>query len=120
MLSDTGFDAGESFQAIYALSGDVFSAWDGALSADLNSFSETEREELDRTALLRVQDAWESRKAGAGDEAAALVEAADPDGSGQTWRLLYVSALMDGPKVPASVRREISNIPAAEVLKDIL
>ena len=96
----------ESYQAVYTLSRDMNSAWE-TLSADLAGFPETERKALDETALSLLKANWEAVRAGAGEEAAAF---AGSDES-SLWRLAAVTFQVNGPRVPASLRKKIASLP---------
>ena len=109
-LSDADLGKEESYQAIYALSGDVSAAWN-VLSGDLSALEGGQRDAAGKAALSVLKDSWESVRQGAGEDAAAQAQDAGADGAA-AWKLLYVTGLMNGPKVPASLRKALSALPA--------
>ena len=109
-LSEANLGSEEGYQAIYALTGDASAAWEASLSGDLSALSEAERAKADAAVLALLTESWESRQAGAGDRAAQLCG----EGPAAAWKLLYVSGLMNGPKVPASLRKTLSGLSDGE------
>lgn len=96
----------ESYQAVYALSRDMNSAWE-TLSADLATIPETGRKALDETVLSLLKANREAVRAGAGEEAEAFA------GSDEStlWRLAAVTFQVNGPRVSASLRKKIASLP---------
>ena len=109
-LTDADLGSEDSYQAVYALSGDTDAAWRGMLSGDLDSLGEEERKALDAAAEVLLKESWESRAAGGGERA----ELACRDNPAAVWKLLYISGLMNGPKVPAGVRKAVTALPGEE------
>ena len=104
-VADAGLGSDDSYQAIYTLSKDIRDAWDTA-SADLDALTEEERQTVDETVAGLLQDNWEATRTGAGEDAAAFA-----GGDREiTWKLMTVSSLMNGPKVPASLRKKITGL----------
>ena len=110
-LADADLGTEESYQAIYALSGDVSAAWD-VLSGDLAALEDEQRDAAGKAALSVLKANWESLRQGAGEDAEARVKSEGAEETAATWKLLYVSGLMNGPKVPASLRKALSALPA--------
>ncbi len=108
--SASGFSSEKAYQAIYALSGQVSDAWKKGISHDLDAM--TDQEGLENTALVLLKDAWESQKSGAGDEAEKTAVSAGDRKRESTYKLLYTTYLMNGPKVSTSNRKELQSIPA--------
>ena len=109
-LTDADLGSEDSYQAVYALSGDTDAAWRGMLSGDLDSLGEEERKALDAAAEALLKESWESRAAGGGERA----ELACRDNPAAVWKLLYISGLMNGPKVPAGIRKAVTALPGEE------
>ncbi len=106
-LTSADLGSEESYQAIYALSGDVNAIWN-ALSGDLDALSADEREAADAAARSLLAEDWESRQTGAGEKVAAFVGQENAGASSVTWKLLAASGLVNGPKVPVSLRKSIT------------
>ena len=102
--------SGDGAGAVSALSGDASAAW-YTLAVDWAALDEAEQQALSGALLPLVQDSWESRKAGAGEEAAAFVAEAGDRGAERLFKLLYLTELMDGPKLTAAVRRTVAALP---------
>ena len=109
----SGFNAESGYQAVYALSRDVSSAWKNALKPELDRLPGEDRARLDEAALALLSEAWDSQRKGAGEEAAALAADAGAE-DGLTYKLLYATYLVNGPKVSAGARKAITGVPAAE------
>lgn len=106
--ADADVNLGDGYAAVSVLSEDAASAWDNALSADRAALTDEERTAADAALLPLLKESWESRKAGAGEEAAAYVEEAGDNGPERMYKLLYISGLMSGPKVPSSVSKAVA------------
>ena len=106
-LTSADLGSEESYQAIYALSGDVNAIWN-ALSGDLDALSADEREAADAAARSLLAEDWERRQTGAGEKVAAFVGQENAGASSVTWKLLAASGLVNGPKVPVSLRKSIT------------
>ena len=107
-LSSEALSTEESYQAIYVLSGDLSAAWNGSLSADLESLGAEARKPLEEKASALLKETWESREAGAGERA----ERIGAENAGTLWKMLYVSALVNGPKTSSAVRKSVIALPA--------
>ena len=103
----SGFSSEGGFQAVYALSRSASNAWNDVLEGELDALPQQDREALDARALSLLSDAWEAQSAGAGEQAAALVERAGQDGGALRWKLLYATYLVQGPKVSSAGRKAI-------------
>ena len=107
----SGFSSEGAYSAIYSLQGHVASAWQGSLSPQLDALDGDTRGRLDEKAQALLLNAWEGQKTGGGADAQALI--AETDAAGQsalTHKLLYVTYLMNGPKVSAGIKKEIAAI----------
>ena len=113
LVDESDFGSEDSYQAIYALSGDVSSFWN-SFSRDRSALDREEQEALDAAALSLVEESWESRQSGAGKAAAGFVSQTGTDESARIYKLLWLSNQMSGPKVTAAVRRTIAAVPAGE------
>ena len=100
---DAGFSSQEAYQAIYALSGDVSAAWENPIGKDWAALTNEERAALGQSTQQLLRSAWDSQRAGAGEEGIALAEGRDE----LTAKLLYAAYLVSGPKVSASTRKAI-------------
>ena len=108
--SDAGFGSGESSSAISDLSKDVSSAWNDSLSSDRSALADGEQTAVDDALLPLVKESWESRKAGGGEEAGAFIDEAGAGRAERLYKLMYLSGLMNGPKVTSSVKKAIAAI----------
>ena len=102
-FESSGFSSESGYQAVYSLSGDTAKAWRNVLLPDLEALGAEERAGASRAAKTLLAEDWDGRKSGGAAEAEAL---ADGD-EALTWRLLYASYLVNGPKIGASVRKGI-------------
>ena len=109
--SDAEFSSGDSYAAISALAGDVSAAWNKALAGDREALTDDGRAALDAALLSLLKESWESRKAGGGEEAADFTEQGGQDKSERITKLMYLSGLMSGPKVPSPIRKAIAAFP---------
>ena len=109
----SGFSSETAYAAVYALSGDVQSAWTQKLKPQRESLAPEQRASLDDTARQLVFSAWESQKTGGQAEAEALLSAESGD-TGLLYRLLYTTYLVNGPKVSTSNKKEIAALSAGD------
>ena len=72
-LSDASLGAEGSYQAVYALSGDVNAFWGKALSGDLDSLSAEEQAAVQASVRSLLPEIWENQREGAGKEAETLL-----------------------------------------------
>ena len=105
--SDAGFGSGESSSAISDLSKDVSSAWSNSLSSDRGALTDDEQTAVDDALLSLVKESWESRKEGGGEEAGSFIDEAGAGRAERLYKLMYLSGLMNGPKVTSSVKKAI-------------
>ena len=103
----SGFSSETAYHAIYALSGDINSAWTAKLSPQRESLSAEKREQLDEAARDLLFAAWESQKAGGQKDAEALLSE-EKDDTGLLYKLLYTTYLVNGPKVSTANKKEIT------------
>lgn len=106
----SGFSSESAYQAIYALGDDTASAWEQVLRPSFGNLTEEERSLARGIALTLLTADWEGRRAGGGEDASALAGTDEA----LTWKLLYASYLVNGPKVSASQRREILSSSAPD------
>ena len=112
----SGFSSETGYQAVYALSKDVGNAWKKTLKPQLTAVPADQRAALNGAAHSLLTSAWESQKAGGGAEAEAILEEADESQrEALTYRLLYTTYLVSGPKVSSSIKKEIAAVPAGDV-----
>ncbi len=103
----SGFNSGDAYEAIYALSRDVSEAWNKRLEPRLALLPEEEREALEHCALEMLSADWEARETGAGAEAEKIVAEAGAEAGEKTWKLLYTTYLVGGPKVSSAAKKEL-------------
>ena len=108
--SDAGFSSGESSSAISDLSKDLSSAWNNSLSSDRSALTDDEQTAVDAALLPLVKDSWESRKNGGGEEAGSFIDEAGAGRAERLYKLMYLSGLMNGPKVTSSAKKAITAI----------
>ena len=101
----SGFSSEAAFRSIYYLSRDTADAWKNKLAPELKELPETEQPLIDRTAAELLKNAWESQQKGAGTDAEALAE-----GPELTYKLLYTTYLVSGPKVSTANRKAVTAI----------
>ena len=109
-FSASGFSSDDAYRSIYALSGELASDWDKLLQPKLNALDAADRTAADSAARSLLESAWESQKAGSAAEAEALTAGRDD----MAHRLLYITYLMNGPKVSSAVKKAIAALPEAE------
>ena len=105
----SGFSAESAYTAIHDLSRDAEKAWKRRLRPELEKLPPAERTVLADTARAVLSDTWEELKSGAGEEA--MEEAANEEIS---WKLLYTTFLMAGPKVNAGDRKAVTALSGEE------
>ena len=103
----SGFNSGDAYEAIYALSRDVSEAWNKRLEPRLALLPEEEQETLEHCALEMLSADWEARETGAGAEAEKIVAEAGAEAGEKTWKLLYTTYLVGGPKVSSAAKKEL-------------
>ena len=108
--TDAGLGSGDSSKAISDLSDDLSSVWN-ILSKDRDALADDGRTAADAALLPLVKDSWESRKEGGGAEAEAFINEGGADSASRLYRLMYLSGLMNGPKVTAAVKKAIAAVP---------
>ena len=106
----SGFSSETAYQAIHSLSGIVSDAWNQRLKPELDALPETDRAALDQTAEDVLAAAWEEQSKGTGEEVRALLSDEGKNRIPMTWKLLYTTFLVGGPKVSASDRKTITAI----------
>ena len=99
----SGFSSEAAFRSIYYLSRDTADAWKNKLAPELKELPETERSLTDRTAAELLKNAWENQQKGAGTDAEALTEDTE-----LTYKLLYTTYLVSGPKVSTANRKAVT------------
>ena len=99
----SGFSSEAAFRSIYYLSRDTADAWKNKLAPELKELPETERSLTDRTAAELLKNAWENQQKGAGTDAEALAEDTE-----LTYKLLYTTYLVSGPKVSTANRKAVT------------
>ena len=109
----SGFSSEAGYDAVYKLSGDVESAWQKSLKPQLDGLDASSRAAVDEAAYEMLASTWESQKEGGKAE---LDEALTEGGerSERLYKLLYTTYLVNGPKVAASARKEITGVDAKE------
>ena len=114
-LNESGFGSEASYQAIYALTGDVSGIWSEALGPARETLNEAEKTAADEAARALLS-------------AEGLGDAENPDGTrgtddGQatdvTWKTLTVYETMSGPKVAGATKKALAAL-AGEERKDFL
>ena len=111
--STSNFSSEAGYQAVYKLSGEVDNAWKKNLQPQLDSLDAASRAVVDEAAYEMAASVWESQKEGGQAE----LDAALGQDSGRTerlYKLLYTTYLVNGPKVAASARKEITAVDAKE------
>ena len=107
--SRSGFSSESAYYAIYALKGPVSSAWNRELQPQRAALSADARERVDAAALALLKSAWENLYNGGAEKAQAALEAAgESERTALTYKLLYATYLMNGPKVSTANRKEIT------------
>ncbi len=101
--SASGFSSETAYWAIHALSGDVYSAWNKKLEPQLSALTADERAAVGDAARALLTDAWENQKSGAGAQAAELADSEE-----MTYKLLYATYLVGGPKVSSAAKKELA------------
>lgn len=104
----SGFSSEASYQAIYALSGNVTESWIQTIRPELEQLSEAERNSLNEIVIKLVEETWESQKKGSAEKVLSLANNTGKDGEMLNWKLLYSAYLANGPKVSTANRKEIS------------
>ena len=108
----SGFSSEGAYGAVYALQGHVSGAWEKKMGPQLNALPQETRAKADTVALEMLKSAWEGQKKGGAEEVQALLDGtAEADKSALTYKLLYTTYLLSGPKVSASVKKEIASLP---------
>jgi len=111
----SGFSAETGYEAVYKLSGDVDRAWKNQLQPQLSAADAGQRAALDEAAYRMLADTWEGQKAGGqADLDAILSQAGETQRAESLYKLLYTTYLLNGPKIGASARKEITGVAAGE------
>ena len=103
----SGFNSENAYQAIHQLSGDVEDAWKDRLEPRLKLLPQEERSGLDSLARDMLISEWEDRSEGAGAEAQQILEGHGADADALTWKLLYTTYLIGGPKISSAAKKEL-------------
>ena len=103
----SGFNSENAYQAIHQLSGDVEDAWKDRLEPRLKLLSQEDRSGLDSLARDMLISEWEDRSEGAGAEAQQILEGHGADADALTWKLLYTTYLIGGPKISSAAKKEL-------------
>ena len=103
----SGFNSENAYQAIHQLSGDIEDAWKDRLEPRLKLLSQEERSGLDSLARDMLISEWEDRSEGAGAEAQQILEGHGADADALTWKLLYTTYLIGGPKISSAAKKEL-------------
>ena len=112
----SGFSAENGYGAIHTLSGEISSAWTGALKPGLAQAPETVRMKTDEIAEALLTAAWENQKIGGGQEAETLLSAAQgEERRALCYKLLHATYLVNGPKVSTANKKEIAAVSAADL-----
>ena len=109
----SGFSSETAYHAIYALSGDVNTAWEKKLQPQRDALSAEKRDALDEAAKQLLFASWENQKTGGQADAEALLSG-EKDEAGLLYRLLYTTYLVNGPKVSTGNKKEIAALNAAD------
>ena len=108
-FTESGFSSESAFRSIYFLSRDTANAWKNRLKPGLERRTEAEQDSLRQIALELLKDSWEGIRKGSGAEAETLAE--DPE---LTYKLLYTTYLVIGPKVGAGDRKAVTALTGEE------
>ena len=111
----SGFSSEAGYQAIHAISGDVASDWKNLLSPFRDSLPDAERAALDESALSLLSSAWEGQKKGGAEEAAALLSSAPESGrTALSYKLLYTTYAVSGPKLSSAAKKPLLALSAGD------
>ena len=116
-FESSGFSSEGGYEAVYALSDSVSKAWSDGIAPQLAAMTEQDRDRLDAEALRLLESAWDDQREGAGEEAHAIVDAAGNGGEAMTWKLLYATYLVNGPKVSSAGRKAIASAQNGEAAR---
>ena len=107
----SGFSSEGAFGAVYSLQGHVSGAWEKKMGPQLNAMPQDTRAKTDAAALEMLQSAWEKQKKDGADEAQALLDGtAEAEKSALTYKLLYITYLVSGPKVSTAIKKELAAV----------
>ncbi len=109
----SGFGSETAYNAVYHLGKEAQNTWSRKLSPDLAGLSSEERAKADEAARELLCSAWDSQKTGGSQDALTLVEGAQ-DPSAMTYKLLYSTYLLNGPKVSTANKKEIAALSDSE------
>ena len=112
----SGFSAEGGYQSVYSLSAAVSEAWAHDLSPELDPLPDAQKSMLAQTATQLLKDVWESQNPGSGAEVTEILSASENNSFRTTIKLLYTAYLVNGPKVNASVRKEITGVPSQQAI----
>ncbi|MBQ9300529.1 MAG: hypothetical protein IJ214_08455, partial [Clostridia bacterium] len=110
--SMSGFSSETGYRAIHALSGDVSAAWSKKLEPQLASLSQEQRDTVTQAARTLLDGAWESQKSGAAADIDGIL-AASGHAEEMTYKLLYTTYLVNGPKVSTANKKELTGLTGA-------
>lgn len=112
----SGFQSEAAYQAIYSLSDSLSKTWHNELSPQLNKFSLQAQDALNGVALRLLEDAWEGQTESGKDSVHTLLESTPEDlRVEKTYKLLYATFLMSGPKVSTASRKAIQAISENDI-----
>ena len=109
-FSASGFNSENSYQAIYSLSQETEVAWQSVRGLQQAELTDAERAAVDEAVAQLLSEAWDAQRSGAGAEAQALIAGARDADSGTmlSYKLLYATYLLNGPKIGASDRKALT------------
>ena len=111
----SGFSSEAGYQAIHALSKGVSSDWKNLLNPFRDSLPENDRAELDATALSLLSSAWEDQKKNGAEEASSILSsAAEGERTELSYKLLYVTYAVGGPKLSSAAKKPLLTLSAAD------
>ncbi len=108
----SGFDSESAYQAIHALSGQVENDWKIRLRPALEA--QPDRERLAGIAEQLLKTAWAGQKSAESADVADILDRSGAQREKVLYKLLYIAYQMNGPKVSASIRNDIRDLPDAD------
>ena len=118
----SGFSAESAYSAIYGLAGYTEQAWSKKMQPQMAALSAEQRAGLEEAAQGLLISAWNSQKAGAGEEALALLDGEQGENAREAllYKLLYATYLVNGPKVSTANKKEIAAVQDGEEFRRAL
>ena len=114
-FESAGFSSEAGFHAVHTLAGEVDAVWKDKLGAALDRLDVPTKADVQQAARTLLLSAWEEAQSGGQAEAEALLQGLSEDKQNElTWKLLYATYLIKGPKVSTANKKALAALSAEQ------